>query len=348
MTEEHRPVESASQALDSRVIHSWLEISPDPLVIVNANGKVLYANRMALSLLGSSTEVLVNSDLWETYPPDKVSHHKTIVNRVIRTGHPIGLTDQIGDHWYHVLFSPLLDSQRQAAQIAICYREITKQITAEEQLKRTNLVLITLQEDERRRISQDLHDDIGQTLTALMMSLTQIDRALNGRAKDVGTQIKETLIIVEDLMKRMRQIFYQLRPPSLQTLTLSQALQSYCASYSRQTGLKVIFRGQDNLPDLTDLQATALYRFVQEGLNNAAKHAQATSVWVNLDYAEGAVDLALEDDGQGFDLHIIGDQMGLRGIRERFLMLGGTFDIESAPGAGTRLSGSLPIGPKDE
>ncbi len=268
------------------------------------------------------------------------------MSQVIRTGGPIHLTDRIGDGWNQVLFHPLFDIQGRVAQVVICYREITQQIIAEEQLKRINLQLITLQEDERHRISQDLHDDIGQSLTALMLSLARTNEALNGGAKDVGAQIKEALGIVEDLMKRMRQVFYQLRPPSLQTLTLSQAVQSYCASYSGQTGLKVIFRGSENLPVLTDLQATALYRFVQEGLNNAAKHARATSIWVNLDYADGAVDLALEDDGQGFDLRIIGDQMGLRGIRDRFLMLGGSFDIDSAPGAGTRLSGSLPIGPE--
>lgn len=341
-------MQSASQALDSRIIRSWLEISPDPLVIVNLNGMVLYANRMALSLLGSSIPDLVNSCLWDNYPTDKVSHHRTLVGQVIRTGQPIALTDQIADHWYQVLFHPLRDSQGQLAQIAVCHRQITQQIMAEEQLKRTNLRLITLQEDERRRISQDLHDDIGQSLTALMMSLTRIDGALNGGAQDAGAQIKEPLAIVEDLMKRMRQVLYRLRPPSLQTSTLSQAVQSYCASYSRQTGFKVIFRGQDSLPHLTDLQATALYRFVQEGLNNAAKHAQPTCIWVNLDYSDGAVDLALEDDGKGFDPQTVGDQMGLRGIRDRFLMLGGSFDIESAPGAGTRLSGSLPIPEKEQ
>jgi signal transduction histidine kinase len=97
------------------------------------------------------------------------------------------------------------------------------------------------------------------------------------------------------------------------------------------------------LPPIPDLKATALYRLVQEGLNNAVKHARATSVWVNLDYSDGEVSLSVEDNGQGFNPKTVDRNMGLLGIRDRFLMLNGSFDIESAPGKGTRLFGSLPL-----
>ncbi len=343
MLNEPSSSHSEIQIEDQDIVRSWLDVSPDVLVIIDLDGKVLYANQMAFALLVVSQDALVTTNLWDHYPQGKASHHKTIVSQVTRTGHPIRLTDQIGDRWDQVLFQPLLDLQGQVTHIVICHREITAQISAEEQLKRAKLQLITLQEDERRRISQDLHDDIGQTLTALLMNLTAIETAVNVGAKDVGEQIRSTLGMVEDLMKRIRQVFYRLRPPSLETLTLSQAMQSYCATYAKQTGLKVIFRGQDDLPTLTDLQATALYRFVQEGLNNAAKHARATAVWVNLARSDEGVDLAVEDDGQGFDPQVVSGSMGLQGIRNRFLMLGGSFEIESAPGKGTRLSGSLPI-----
>jgi signal transduction histidine kinase len=106
----------------------------------------------------------------------------------------------------------------------------------------------------------------------------------------------------------------------------------------------VVFSSQEQLPPIPNVQATALYRLVQEGITNVVKHAQATSVWINLEFADGEVNISLEDDGQGFDPNrdpACG--LGLQGLRERFLMLSGNFDVESAPGKGTRLCGSLPL-----
>ena len=226
--------------------------------------------------------------------------------------------------------------------IALYSWNITPQINAEERLKRMTLQLVTLQEDERRRISQDLHDDIGQSMTALMLGLKAIDGALTAGDKNVGYQIRAAIRSVEAIMKQVRQVFYQLHPPSLDVLPLAQALESFCRTFGQQTGLHVDFNSE-TLPSIPDLQATALYRLVQEGLNNAVKHAHATSVWVNLDYAEGEVNLSVEDNGQGFNPKTIDRNMGLMGIRDRFLMLNGSFDIESAPSKGTRLSGSLPL-----
>ena len=184
--------------------------------------------------------------------------------------------------------------------------------------------------------------NIGQSMTALVLGLKAMDGAVIAGEKDLDQQIKDTIRSVETIMRQVRQIFYQLHPPSLDALPLAQALESFCRSFAQQTGLHVDFNSE-TLPPITDLQATALYRLVQEGLNNAAKHARATSVWVNLDYADGEVSLSLEDNGQGFDPKTIDRNMGLPGIRDRFLMLNGNFDIESAPGKGTRLFGSLPL-----
>jgi signal transduction histidine kinase len=206
------------------------------------------------------------------------------------------------------------------------------------------LQLLTIQEDERRRISQDLHDDIGQNMTALILSLKVIDSGIAAGRKNVGDQVKETIQNVDTMMKHIRQIFYQLRPPSLATVPLSKVIESLCSSFALSTGLRVDFSSQEELPPIPDAQATALYRLVQEGLNNAVKHAQAASVWVNLDYAEGEISLSMEDDGQGFNpSQDAGQGMGLQGLRERFLMLNGSFDIESAPDKGTHLYGSLPL-----
>jgi signal transduction histidine kinase len=107
--------------------------------------------------------------------------------------------------------------------------------------------------------------------------------------------------------------------------------------------LEIDLSYQDNLPDLVDHQAITVYRFVQEGLTNIVKHARATSAWINLDYSDGELNISIEDDGCGFSVQTMKEGVGLRGLRERFLMLNGNFEIETSPNKGTRLSGSIPI-----
>lgn len=323
---------------------SLLEASADEMGLINLDGTIVYINRAWSRQLGKPLETLIGTSVWDLYPPGKIEHYKIVLSNVINTGLAARFVEKQGEQWNEVLISPLCGRGGEVKKILTCTRDITRQVRTEERLKLMTLQLLTIQEDERRRISQDLHDDIGQNMTALILSLKAIDSGLAAGRKDVGNQIKETIQNVETMMKHIRQIFYQLRPPSLATVPLSKVLESLCSSFALSTGLRVDFSSQEEFPPIPDVQATALYRLVQEGLNNAAKHAKATTVWVNLDYADGEISLSMEDDGHGFNPNQdAGQGLGLQGIRERFLMLNGSFDIESAPGKGTRLYGSLPL-----
>jgi PAS domain S-box-containing protein len=218
-----------------------------------------------------------------------------------------------------------------------------EQARAEKRLKHLTHQLITIQEAERRRIAQDLHDDTGQGMTALLLRLNAIDISLAPEQQEIKRQLQEAIQIVEVLMGQVRQLAYQLRPPSLDSVPLSKALGSLCSSFGEYAGLHIDYSSDTSLPPIPSLQAIALYRLVQEGLNNAVKYARATSVWVNLDYVDGEVSLSIEDNGQGFDPKKVGEGMGLLGLQERFQLLNGGLDIESAPGVGTRLYGYLPL-----
>jgi signal transduction histidine kinase len=267
------------------------------------------------------------------------------MNKAVNSGLPLQFTDRRGDQWDEVLIHPIHGASGKIEHIASYTRDITKQIRAEERLKLVTLQLLTNQEDERRRVAQDLHDDLGQSMTALILNLKAIESEIaSGHNDEVGDQVKEAIHAVEDMMRHIRQVCYELRPPSFATLPLAEVLETLCSSLALPTDLRVIFSSQEQLLPVPDVQATALYRLVQEGLNNVAKHAQATSVWINLEYADGEVNISLEDDGQGFDPHRRPSRgMGLQGLRERFSMLNGDFDVESAPDKGTRLYGSLPL-----
>ncbi len=312
----------STPSADGSLREAVLALCPTAVAIYNHEGVRLYANA---------------SDNGDS------PHRRTLIRRVAATGEAVRFTERQGDRWDDVRIEPVWGPDGTLLGIATFAHDVTPRIQAEEKLKLLSLQLPTLQEDERRRIAQDLHDDIGQGMTALILNLKAVHSALTSGHRGVEDQVKDTIAAVEELMRHTRRIFYDLRPPTLTDVPLAKLLEGLCASFALSSGLRVVFSSHDPLPQIPDAQATAFYRFVQEGLNNVIKHGRATSAWINLEYAEDEVNLSLEDDGQGFepaDASRYG--MGLHGIRERFRLLNGHFDIESSPGRGTRLYASLP------
>jgi PAS domain S-box-containing protein len=214
---------------------------------------------------------------------------------------------------------------------------------AEKRLNQLTHQLITIQEAERTRIAQDLHDDIGQGMTDLLLRLNAIYTDVAAEQEDIRLQIQAAVQSVEALMNQVRQLAHQLRPPSLDSVPLSKALESLCSSFAQFSNIYIDYSSDKDLPPIPGPQSTALYRLAQEGLNNAVKHANASSIWINLDYIDGEVSISLEDNGRGFSVTKNQNGMGLWGLHERFRLLNGGLEIESAPGKGTRLYGYLPM-----
>lgn len=207
--------------------------------------------------------------------------------------------------------------------------------------------LVSAQEDERHRISLELHDESGQFLTALKLSLNMIENQLDGVSASVKNQLHEANRLTEEIMDRLRTLAHDLRPPGLDTVGLNQALNDYCQRVSRQTGLVVNYQG----PEVVGLPAhiqTSLYRMAQEALTNILKHAQAQMVDVKLEFDAEQVSLEIKDNGCGFDLppdpeiRMVGG-IGLLGIHDRMEAIGGVFKVDSEPGKGTRLSARIPL-----
>jgi PAS domain S-box-containing protein len=339
-----RKSQTMTRAVEQDLLWELLEASPVAVELFELDGTIAYVNKAAALRHAKPADELVGVSLWSLYPASQSAHRKTIVNQATHTGLPVQFTDQWEKQWVNVSICPIAGSSGKIEKMAIYTQDITRQINAEERLKLVSLQLFTNQEDERRRIAQDLHDDVGQSMTALILHLKAIHSDILSGRREAGDQIPETIRIVEDMMRHIRQVLYELRPPSFGTTPFVKVLEGLCSSMSLYTGLRVIFSSQEQLPAMSNTQAITLYRLVQEGINNVLKHAKAESVWINLDYVDGEVSISLEDDGQGFEIgHRSNYGIGLEGLRERFLDLGGNFDIESAVGRGTRLYGSLPI-----
>ncbi len=197
--------------------------------------------------------------------------------------------------------------------------------------------VLAAQEAERRRIAQELHDQIGQNLTAVVLELrrvrTQIDAGEAEALADAQELARETL-------EEVRRISYELRPAALDDLGLASALRSLCTGFEKRTGITVELDAPDDLPSLDGQVELAVYRIAQEALTNAARHAQCRTVRVFLGPAGDDVLLSVADDGIGMDGSFPGG--GLRGMRERAVAVGATFEARSARGCGVEVSMRIP------
>jgi signal transduction histidine kinase len=217
-------------------------------------------------------------------------------------------------------------------------------------LQRLSGRLISAQEEERRRISQELHDELGQSLTAMSINLAAMERVLPPESEPtILERLDETKTLVDETLDQMRDLSLELRPSMLDDLGLVPTLRWYAHSYQKRAGIEVVLETL-NLEDRLDPETeTVLYRVAQEALTNVARHAQASTVAVRLKRSETSVTASIEDDGVGLDETQLsapeGAQRGagLLGMRERIASRNGTLRIESQPGTGTRLIVEIPL-----
>jgi signal transduction histidine kinase len=254
--------------------------------------------------------------------------------------------DKTEPNFFTVNHLRLAEALAAQAAVAIQNAQLFEQVsTGRALLRRLTHEVVSAQEEERQRISRELHDEAGQAMTALRLGLALLKKELPADPK-LHQHMDEALDLTNDTMIQIRMLAQALRPPALDTLGLNNTLDGYCREFAARTGLEVEYSGQP-LPNLTEALTISFYRLLQEALNNVARHAQATEVRVALQYDGATVSLVIEDNGRGFELrrrrrnrHSGG--MGLVGMQERLELLGGRLDVDSQSGRGTRLVASIP------
>jgi signal transduction histidine kinase len=213
---------------------------------------------------------------------------------------------------------------------------------AEKELRRLSSELFAAQEQERRILSRELHDEVGQTLTALGMEIGNIEGFQAASGEELQSHINEARRLTQDTLKTVRSMAMGLRPAMLDDSGLAPALRYQAREFSRRSGISATVEINGNVNQLSDAHRTCVYRVVQEALTNCARHSKATAIRIVLTGGPNSVSLRVEDNGVGITTPR-GTGMGLVGISERARELNGTMHIGSAPGGGTVLSIDLPI-----
>ena len=201
--------------------------------------------------------------------------------------------------------------------------------------------IILAQEDERRRISSELHDGAGQVMVGIRMSLENL-YAQMAAVPAIQPEMKKTIELTEGAMQQIRSLAYSLRPPVLDLLGINLAIKQMCVEMAEKTSLNIRYLGKET-PALSSELSISIYRIVQEALTNIIKHAAAKNVWIRLQTAKDVIKLAIEDDGCGFAVETIQSGIGLDSMRERSRLLNGQMVIESQLGKFSKLKFLFPI-----
>ena len=252
----------------------------------------------------------------------------------------------VGAH--RVRTASLARRNRQLVDLQVERERAQKELrTAYDRLRGLTRRFEAAKEEERKRIARELHDDLGPSLTAVIINLQLL--ADPSRAAGGAKRLAESTELVDRIIQQIRDLSLALRPPLLDEMGLVPALRGYLESTAERTGLDLSFRGDPALSGLAPEVEITAFRVAQEALTNVVRHARAKRVTAAVERKDGRLVVAMEDDGVGFDVAAIlggsatGRALGLLGMTERVQLLGGDLAIESSPGSGTRVRAELPL-----
>ncbi len=330
------------------------ELAPIAVWIIDGD-YIVYANRACADLFGTASHSdLVGRSIYTLLDPLSQASVRHTVAQALESGLPITTENQkiaradgsvrdvdialaaLPDHGHTVLQMALTD-------ITIRSRESRELERSRRELRELSASLVDAREEERQRIAREMHDELGQRLTALQMELSGLRALTPSRA--AGTRIQAMLAMVEETIAAVRRMSTELRPLMLDDLGLHAAIEWLAQDWSERMGVRVVTDLVEHDPDIGAPAAIAVYRMVQEALTNVARHARASRVMIRLRQRADELVLTVQDNGIGFSepsVHRAGSH-GLLGIRERAYMLGGHLETANAPAGGARVTVRLPL-----
>ncbi len=325
-------------------------------------GRIVNINRSAEAIIGRPAESLIGSTLVELMPRYRRRIEKYLENVVTAEDEISGmlplrsaLTGRMVVFEYRS--SPVREDGRRIGARGVA-RDITGRVAHErrieksrarihgllerqkllqEKLEQFSRETLRMQEEERRWVSRELHDEIGQYLATILFNLEMLKTSMNGADQSRLRRIEEAKKVTTGVLERIRSFLRELRPPPIREIGLGGTVQALVTDFTNRTGLPVSFVRDECLEELDGDQKINVYRVIQESLSNVAKHAQATTVTIDTRSGADTLEIEVRDNGVGFDpaTQLERRGLGLIGIRERLALARGSLRIVSSPGRGT-------------
>ncbi len=330
---------------------AFMENIPAIAFIKDDAGRYIYLNRAVELLTATPREELMGKTNYDRLPAEIAAQLCENDSIVLQSGAVKEFVEQVpgADGRIHHLLTikfPMPDGEKSPllAGVAIDISEHKRADAAREELMRR---LVTAQEDERHRIARELHDQMGQDLAVLLLGLKSLPTE-EELAPAVVQRLQDFQKITRQLMQQTRRLALDLRPETLDKLGLPEALRCHCEEWTKHSGVPIDLHcnglKQSRLPRTIEM---TLYRIVQEALTNVLRHARAQHVSVLLERRKDEARAIIEDDGQGFEIspRLPAQKMGLGllGMQERATLVGGKFEVESRPKAGTTIFVRIPL-----
>lgn len=334
----------------TREITSILENTPAVVYIKDQDYRYTMVGSRFEKLFGVESEIARGKTDYEVFPKNVADQFRENDEMVARERDSIQVEERVpqedGVHTYLSVKFPLKDDSGRMQAMCGISTDITAQKKAQEQLRRLSGRIMDSQEQERAAIARELHDELGQLLTALRMDAVWLRDYLlsnNGAASERAVAMCD---LIDKTIDEVRGIAIRLRPGVLDDLGLVDALEWYTEEFDRRYGIACSFSCND-IPPVSNLVVTAAYRIAQEALTNVARHASATHAEVRLRVDGKWLILEVLDDGKGVDVEELSDNdsLGIAGMRERAALVRGRLTIRSMPGQGTLVSFRVPIDP---
>jgi PAS domain S-box-containing protein len=344
---------------NERKFRNISEQLPIPVCVFSDTGETRFLNNAFIETFGYTKDDIPTRDIWLTRAfPDPVMRNFVIADRKRLMQRSLSEARTTFFSQYEITckdgikkFIEFFASVGNRNTYVVGY-DISGKVKVEQELKQSHRhlrelssYLENIREEERKHISREIHDELGQQLTLVKLDLLQMSKKLRPEDHEMIEKMKQVDLLLAETMRSVRKIATQLRPSILDNLGLVSALEWQSREFEKNFGIRCIFESLLYEPQFSSQQSNALFRIYQEALTNIARHAHATQVDAVLSQEENRIVLEIRDNGIGFRKEEMAGKktLGLEGMHERTLMIDGEFRIESAPGRGTYIQISIPI-----
>jgi PAS domain S-box-containing protein len=342
-----KPAQAAR--LDTQLFYDAFTASPIGIAIENLEGQPLFVNTALCTMLGFSENEMCGKHCLEFSPPEDAEKDWALFEEL-----RAGARDhyQIEKRFYRrngsLIWGRLSVSlfNYTSPMVIAMVEDITDKKLVEQAFADVSRKLVKIQEQERTRIARDLHDDINQRLAMVAVEVDQLVQNLPDSAAEMRRRLDEIKEQITEVSTGVQSLSHQLHSPQLEYLGIVAAIRSFCREFAKRRQVEIDFAHGDDIPQHVSQEISlCLFRIVQEGLNNAARHSTVQRFEVKLDRVANQLHLKVCDQGAGFDMAagINKEGLGLISMRERVRLVGGTIVIESKPMGGTCIAVRVPI-----